>query len=348
MDLLHYLGIFYWGAQHLTWHSVGFSPGLSRGGGSWSSTCFSWYSPACCWTPLCKHGLLAYGQLAIHQDPTSFPAKLLSSSFSRLISLLVSPHKTEAPVLWWSFLFSGPVNSCFTHWEPEYCSQFFICGFASAEWRVNTSSHWQHCLMLSPGLPWLAFFLYQKAVLLAHGHVGVHEAPYPLLLWSFSAELLSSWRVSKGCWWMSYNSSPGAAYYISFSQTSQGSPLPISPVCWSASEWQHDHLFCKSLLPVSHHLQTSCGWTLSIIQVNCIAPVSTSGVHQWLQASRCSTCQWWQSSGPSHLAGFQFITLFTCLDSASSACLQDYGDSVNCSFFIHPAVILVYKSHQVS
>lgn len=62
---------------------------------------------------------------------------------------------------------------------------------------------------------------------------------------------------------MSSYSSQGAAYCSSFSQTSQGSLLPISPVYCSASEWQYSHLFCQSLLPLSHHLQTSCGCTLS-------------------------------------------------------------------------------------
>lgn len=83
----------------------------------------------------------------------------------------------------------------------------------------------------------------------------------------------------KGYWWMSYYSSPGAAYYVYFIQTSQGSSLPISPVCCSASEWQHGHLFCQSLLPVSHHLQTSCGRTLSYHPGKLYGPSMNPGVH---------------------------------------------------------------------
>lgn len=169
---------------------------------------------------------------------------------------------------------------------------------------------------------------------------------YSLLLWSFSAELLSSWWVSEGCWWMSYYSSPGAAYYISFSQTSQGSLLPISPVCCSVSEWQHDHLFCKLLLPVSHHLQTSCGWTPSYHPGKLYGP----SINLW-GASVMTGLQLFYMSVMTILWAqpFSWISVhLTCLDSASSACLQDYGDSVNCSFLIHPVVISVYKSHQVS
>lgn len=99
--------------------------------------------------------------------------------------------------------------------------------------------------------------------MLVYGQVSVYQDSLPtpplVLLCRVAFQLVSL----KGYWRMSSYSSRGAAYCISFSQTSPGSLLPISPVYCSAYEWQYSHLFCKSLLPLSHHLQTSCGCTLS-------------------------------------------------------------------------------------
>lgn len=84
-----------------------------------------------------------------------------------------------------------------------------------------------------------------------------------------------------------------------------------------------------------------------ITQVNCTAPGSTSGPPMTglqLVFMSMMTILWAQS--------FSCISVHltsTCLASISSACLQGcYGDSVHCSSLIHPAVISLYKSYQVS
>ena len=64
---------------------------------------------------------------------------------------------------------------------------------------------------------------------------------------SFSAKLLSSWSAPAcpGAWG---SSSPEAGRGISLRWTSQGSCRPVSPTCWSPSEWHHNQLAYQSLL----------------------------------------------------------------------------------------------------
>lgn len=169
------------------------------------------------------------------------------------------------------------------------------------------------------------------------------RTPCPLLLWSFFAELLSSWWVWRGTgeWVLILPKVQHIVvplvklHKVPFCLFPQSIAVPLSgsTAISSASHSSHCHIIHK----------LAVGALCPIIQVNCKAPVSTPMVHHWWQGSSWSSCQWWQSSGPSHSAGFQFISLLPCLDSTSSACLQGcYGDSVNCSFLIHPAVISLY------
>lgn len=200
--------------------------------------------------------------------------------------------------------------------------------------------------MLSPGFWW--FSLSEGCVA---GSWSSWCPPGPSTHTSSGLSLQRCFPVGEpqGYWWMSYYSSSRAAYYISFSWTSQGSPLPISPFWCSSFEWQHGHLFCKALLPVSHHLQTSCACTLSYHpgklyspRINLWAASPMTGLQ--LVFMSMMTILWAQS--------FSCISVHltsTCLASISSACLQGcYGDSVHCSSLIHPAVISLYKSYQVS